>query len=53
MGVNLFYVRVIFDIPTGQLLRGVIPYFAVILLFLLLLIVFPQISLWLPGTMTG
>jgi C4-dicarboxylate transporter DctM subunit len=53
MGINLFYVRTIFDIKTGDLLRGIVPYFVVILLFLLILVAFPQISLWLPGTMTG
>jgi tripartite ATP-independent transporter DctM subunit len=53
MGINFFLVRSVFSIPSGELLRGVIPYLAVLVLFLFLLIAFPQITLWLPGLMTG
>ena len=53
MGINLFYVRTIFDIKTGDLLRGIVPYFIVILLFLLIIVAFPEISLWLPSTMSA
>lgn len=51
MGVNLFYVRTVFDIDTSELLRGVLPYFVGIMLFLCILVAFPQIALWLPNTM--
>jgi TRAP-type C4-dicarboxylate transport system permease large subunit len=52
MGINLFYVRAIFDIQTSRLLRGVIPFFIVVLIFLFILVSFPKISLWLPSMMS-
>jgi C4-dicarboxylate transporter DctM subunit len=51
MGINLFYVRNVFGIDTWKLLRGAIPYLLVLLLFLGIMIAFPQVSLWLPQTM--
>jgi C4-dicarboxylate transporter DctM subunit len=51
MGINLFMVRNTFDIQTGELLRGVLPFMGVLILFLALMVAFPQISLWLPGMM--
>lgn len=53
MGVNLFAIKTIFNIPTGDLLKGVAPFLLLELVFLALIIAFPQISLWLPGTMMG
>lgn len=53
MGIDLFAIKTVFDIPTGDILRGVIPFLLVELLFLVALILFPQISLWLPSTMMG
>jgi C4-dicarboxylate transporter, DctM subunit len=53
MGSDLFAVRTIFDIPTGQILKGVAPFLAFELVFLAVLVAFPQLSLWLPGAMIG
>lgn len=53
MGINFFLVKSLFDIETSDLLRGVAPYMAVLVLFLFLLVAFPQISLWLPSLMIG
>jgi C4-dicarboxylate transporter, DctM subunit len=53
MAVDLFAVRTVFGIPTGDLIRGVMPFLIVEFFFLALLIAFPQISLWLPGIMIG
>jgi C4-dicarboxylate transporter DctM subunit len=53
MGIDLFAIKTIFDIPTGDILRGVTPFLLVELLFLAIIIVFPQISLWIPSTMVG
>jgi len=53
MGLTLFFVRSAFDIPMGTLLRGVMPYLVVLIVFLGILIAFPQLSLWLPGMMIG
>jgi len=51
MGTDLFAVKTIFNIPTGEILRGVIPFLFFELLFLALIVAFPQLSLWLPGLM--
>jgi C4-dicarboxylate transporter DctM subunit len=51
MGIDLFAIKTIFDIPTGDILRGVTPFLLVEILFLAVIILFPQLSLWLPSTM--
>jgi len=53
MGIDLFAIKTIFNIPTGEILRGVTPFLLVELVFLAILILFPTLSLWLPGTMMG
>jgi C4-dicarboxylate transporter DctM subunit len=53
MGIDLFAIKTIFDIPTGEILRGVTPFLLVELVFLAVLIIFPTLSLWLPSTMMG
>jgi len=51
----IFYLRGAADpelgITTAHIIRGVIPYVILILVALALLIIFPQIILWLPGQM--
>jgi C4-dicarboxylate transporter DctM subunit len=51
MGTDLFAVKTIFNIPTMELLKGVIPFLAAELVFLAVLCFWPQISLWLPNLM--
>ncbi|HJX12614.1 MAG: hypothetical protein A2W25_15680 [candidate division Zixibacteria bacterium RBG_16_53_22] len=51
MGINLFMVRNTFNIGTGELLRGILPFMVVLILFLAVMVAFPQLSLWLPGMM--
>jgi C4-dicarboxylate transporter DctM subunit len=53
MGINLFAIKTVFNIPTGDLLKGVTPFLLIELAFLAVIIAFPQLSLWLPGTMIG
>lgn len=53
MGINLFAIKTVFNIPTSDLLKGVTPFVLIELVFLAIIIAFPQLSLWLPGTMTG
>jgi C4-dicarboxylate transporter DctM subunit len=53
MGIDLFAIKTVFDIPTGDILRGVTPFLLVEILFLGVIILFPQLSLWLPSTMVG
>lgn len=51
MGVNLFFMRNTFKIDLVDLLRGAAPFLIAVFLFLVVLILVPQLSLWLPGLM--
>jgi TRAP-type C4-dicarboxylate transport system permease large subunit len=53
LGLDLYIMRNTFGIPTGELLRGVFPFLIMLLIFLAILVAFPQITLWLPNLMTG
>lgn len=53
MGTDLFAVKTVFNIPTDQILKGVAPFLVFELIFLAILVAFPQISLWLPNLMIG
>jgi len=53
LGLDLYMIRNTFGIPTGELLRGVLPFFIVLLVFLAILIAFPDLTLWLPNMMQG
>jgi C4-dicarboxylate transporter, DctM subunit len=49
VGLNLFVIQGIApDIPLKELVFGVLPFIAIILLFVLVLSIFPQLALWLP-----
>jgi C4-dicarboxylate transporter DctM subunit len=51
MGLSMFYMRNVFNIETREILQGAFPYLIVLFAFLIILLVFPQISLWLPSKM--
>jgi C4-dicarboxylate transporter DctM subunit len=51
MGINLFLVRNTFAIGSGALLRGIAPFMIVLVIFLAVMVAFPNLSLWLPGLM--
>ena len=53
MALDLIAMKTVFDIPIGELVRGVMPFFITELIFLAILIAFPQISLFLPHMMTN
>jgi C4-dicarboxylate transporter DctM subunit len=53
MGTDLFAVKTIFKIPTNEILRGVAPFLVCLVVFLAVIVAFPQISLWLPNAMIG
>ncbi len=53
MGINLFLTGSVFEVPSSDLMKSVLPFLAVCLLFLALVVGFPQLSLWLPGIMLG
>ncbi|PRX35208.1 TRAP transporter, DctM subunit [Meinhardsimonia xiamenensis] len=52
VGINVFIVKSVApDVPLGQIFRGVLPFWAMMLVALAILIAFPQISLVLPNSM--
>lgn len=52
MGMNLFIVKgVATEVPIQTIIRGVFPFTMLILLYVVLLIIFPSISLYLPSLM--
>ena len=54
VGLNLYVVKGIApEIPLTEILRGSIPYIAILVLGIVLLCVFPQLALWLPNKLFG
>jgi len=51
VGINLYVVEQISKAGIATVIRGVAPYFAIIILLLVLLTLFPSIATWLPSTM--
>ena len=51
VGMNLFAIKAITRAPLREVIAGVVPYVALLVLGLALVLVFPPIALWLPGTM--
>ena len=49
VGLNLFMATGTFKTDAVKLIKAVIPFIILLMVFLALLILFPQISLWLPG----
>ncbi len=50
VGMNVFVVAKVADIPVRDLFSGVIPYILMLLGLISILIAFPEIVLWLPST---
>ena len=52
IGMNVFIIAgVAKTVPLGTIFKGIMPFLAVEVIFLVLLTIFPQIALWLPGMM--
>ncbi|MDH5245602.1 MAG: TRAP transporter large permease subunit [Betaproteobacteria bacterium] len=51
VGMNLFAIKAITRAPLRDIIAGVTPYVGLMLAGLALVLFFPQIALWLPGTM--
>lgn len=51
VGMNLFAIKGITKAPIGEIVAGILPYVVLMLVGLGLVLAFPQIALWLPGTM--
>jgi len=53
IGVNVFAMAGISDVPMYSIFRGVVPFWLVMLLAIAILAAFPQIALFLPSLMAG
>jgi C4-dicarboxylate transporter DctM subunit len=53
VGMNLFTIKAIAKAPIERIIAGVLPYAAILLVGLGLVLAFPGIALWLPRTMMG
>ncbi len=51
VGLNLFVVQGVSGAPLTDVLRGMVPFFIIMLIGLVLFALFPQLSIWLPSTM--
>jgi C4-dicarboxylate transporter DctM subunit len=51
VGMNLFTIKAITRAPMAQIVRGSVPYVLLLILGMAIVMVFPQVALWLPGTM--
>jgi tripartite ATP-independent transporter DctM subunit len=51
VGLNIFIIKAISDVPMQKIIAGVIPLVAILLLALLILSLFPEIALFLPTRM--
>jgi C4-dicarboxylate transporter DctM subunit len=51
VGMNLFTIKAVTRAPIADVIRGSAPYVVLMLIALALVMVFPQLALWLPGTM--
>ena len=51
VGMNLFTLKAVSHAPIGEIIRGVAPYFMLLVFGLALIMIFPQLALFLPGTM--
>jgi C4-dicarboxylate transporter DctM subunit len=51
VGLNLFVLKAITDVPMGQIMMGALPFVLVLIVGLILFSIFPQIALFLPSLM--
>jgi C4-dicarboxylate transporter DctM subunit len=51
VGMNVFILTGVVDVPIGLIFRGVLPFIIAILICIVILTIFPQIVLFIPNTM--
>jgi len=51
VGMNLFTIKAVTKAPIGLIIRGALPYVILIFVCLGIVMAWPQLALWLPGTM--
>jgi TRAP-type C4-dicarboxylate transport system permease large subunit len=53
VGINVFIISgVARDVPMYTIFRGIFPFWVAMVVCIILLVLFPQVALFLPGTMT-
>jgi len=53
VGINLFVIQSIWTGHLGQVIRGTAPFWAILILFVILLTAWPELALYLPSQMHG
>ena len=53
IGMNVFLLATVTDVPMKTIFRGVWPFVGAIAVMLIILVLFPQLALWLPNSMMG
>ncbi|WP_437880885.1 TRAP transporter large permease [Pseudomonas sp. LRF_L74] len=53
VGMNLFTIKAVTHAPIGQIIQGALPFVLLMIIGMTLVILFPQLALWLPGTMVN
>jgi len=53
VGMNLFTIKAITGSPLGPIVRGAAPYVLLMIGVMAMVMIWPEIALWLPGTMMG
>jgi C4-dicarboxylate transporter DctM subunit len=51
VGMNLFTIKAITQAPMGEIIRGTFPYVLLLILGMAIVMMWPEIALWLPSTM--
>jgi C4-dicarboxylate transporter DctM subunit len=53
VGMNLFTIKAITQAPIGEIVRGAAPYVVLMIAVMALVMVWPDVALWLPSSMRG
>lgn len=52
IGMDLFVIKGICDVPLGEIIRGAVPFVLAMVISLALTMAFPQLALWIPNLMS-
>jgi C4-dicarboxylate transporter DctM subunit len=53
VGINLYAASSLFKVPLVDIAKAYIPFFFLLLIALILVIIFPQLSTWIPNLVYG
>ena len=51
VGLNVYVVHGVTKVPLGQVFRGIYPFLIMVILCMVILFIFPEISLFIPSVM--